>query len=140
MRAISLWNPWSSAWLSPLKTYETRHWPTTYRGPLLVHAAKKKDGDVKYAFEDEDICADLMSVDIVGMHYGAIIGQVELVDCQPMVRLPEPSDRERRWGNWSPERFAWERGPNYTVFAEPIPYRGQQGFFDVPDSVLRGGV
>ena len=41
MKAISLWQPWGSLWLSPAKRHETRHWQTRHRGKLLVHAAKK---------------------------------------------------------------------------------------------------
>jgi hypothetical protein len=41
MKAISLWQPWASAIALGWKKNETRHWSTDYRGPLLIHAAKK---------------------------------------------------------------------------------------------------
>lgn len=59
MKAISLWQPW--AWLCVAtdehgraeKENETRSWPTSYRGPLLIHAAKKCD-DENMEFVEED--------------------------------------------------------------------------------------
>ena len=41
MKIITLWQPWASLIAYGLKRYETRSWPTTYRGPLLIHAAKR---------------------------------------------------------------------------------------------------
>jgi len=41
MKIITLWQPWASLIAYDLKRYETRSWPTTYRGPLLIHAAKR---------------------------------------------------------------------------------------------------
>ena len=39
-------------------------------------------------------------------------------------------------GHYAPGRYAWTI-LDPVLFAEPIPYRGQQGFFKVPDSVFR---
>src|SRR5262245_48292663 len=41
IRAISLWQPWASAVVCDGKRIETRHWPTNYRGLLLIHAATR---------------------------------------------------------------------------------------------------
>lgn len=41
MKCITLWQPWASLIAALLKHYETRHWPTTYRGKLAIHAAKR---------------------------------------------------------------------------------------------------
>lgn len=40
MRALTLHQPWASLVAVGVKTIETRGWSTTYRGPLLIHAAK----------------------------------------------------------------------------------------------------
>jgi activating signal cointegrator 1 len=55
LKAISMWQPWGSLWLSPNKPHETRHGQTRHRGRLLVHAAKKlvKDVDAELAVENE---------------------------------------------------------------------------------------
>src|ERR1700694_3122793 len=41
MKALSLWQPWASLIAMGLKEFETRHWATSYRGPLVIHAAKR---------------------------------------------------------------------------------------------------
>ncbi len=147
MRAISMWQPWATLWLlsdPDEKRFETRSWPTAYRGPLLVHAAKKKDREIIEAVYDDEIIAALIRHGIHGpeqLSFGAIIGRVNLVSCDRMADLCDqwtPSEKEQAFGDWQPERYAWKRGPNPTMFPLHIPYRGQQGFFDVPDSVLEG--
>jgi hypothetical protein len=51
---------------------------------------------------------------------------------------PWPSDREQMAGNWSPERYAWERGPSPVRFPRPVPFVGSQGFFEVSDDLISG--
>jgi activating signal cointegrator 1 len=41
IKAISLHQPWASLIARGYKKYETRSWPTSYRGPIAIHAAKK---------------------------------------------------------------------------------------------------
>ncbi len=41
VRAITLWQPWASLVALGLKRFETRSWPTNYRGKLLIHAATR---------------------------------------------------------------------------------------------------
>lgn len=146
MKAISLWQPWALLWLlsdPDEKIFETRHWPTNYRGPLLVHAAKKRDGEVMDFVHSSGCTRTLLkhgvrADDEPGLHlaFGAIIGRVDMIGCHKMSTLPEPSEREAMWGNWAPDRYAWERGKNPVIFKQPIPYRGSQGFFDVPDDLI----
>ncbi|NEQ45665.1 MAG: ASCH domain-containing protein [Leptolyngbya sp. SIOISBB] len=40
-KIITLWQPWASLVAYGFKQYETRSWATNYRGPLLIHAAKR---------------------------------------------------------------------------------------------------
>jgi hypothetical protein len=117
------------------KIYETRHWYTGYRGELVVHAAKKSDGEVRAALSDPYMLERLAAHDIehvTDLAFGALIGRVRLVGCCQMSLIPEPSERERLVGCWEPERYAWERGALTTIFSRPIPWKGSQGFFDVP--------
>lgn len=145
MKAISLWQPWATLWLlsdPDEKVFETRHWYTGYRGPLLVHAAKKKDGEVKDFLGASGVIRTLQAhgLEVGDLAFGAIIGCVNLIGCSRMDSMPEPSERERMWGNWEPDRFAWERGPSPELFLSPIPYRGAQGFFDVPNLLIGGAL
>lgn len=135
MKAISLWQPWASLWLSDAKVHETRHWPTPYRGTLVVHAAKRQIDDFRGDRLDE-ICDGIW-----GHHWGlelprgALIGAVELIDCRQMKFTAPTSEDDRECGDWSDERYAWRRG-KFWLFPEPIPYRGQQGMFVVPNDIL----
>ena len=62
IKAISLWQPWATAWVIGLKKAETRHWaPVTfldrvargYGGPLAIHAAKTdRDPNTGEYFDD----------------------------------------------------------------------------------------
>ncbi len=141
MTAISLWQPWATLWLLTQpdeKVFETRGWYTHVRGTVLVHAAKKRDGDVREALEDSYF-GERLAAHGINMHdlpFGALIGAVHLIGCSRMDRMPEPNDRERDAGNWDSRRFAWERGPSPVTFKTPIPYKGSQGFFEVPRALI----
>lgn len=139
MKAWSLWQPWASAWLSPIKTHETRHWELKHRGPLLVHAAKK----IVHGELEPELSAALVKQ--FGVNWlaklprGMLIGVVIVLDCKRVETLP-PEHRETddyHAGNYSPDRFAIERSPEFQVFKNPIAYRGQQSLFEVPDEVVR---
>ncbi len=139
MKAISLWQPWASLWLSPRKVHETRHWSTSHRGPLLVHAAKRAidvvtdDDDVLHA-----ICVAEFGADYVkSLPRGGLLGIVHMTSCRPTALMPigHQSSDDYQCGDFGQERFAWGRDA-YRKFAQMIPYRGSQGFFEVPESLL----
>lgn len=141
MKAISLWQPWASLWLSPNKLHETRHWSTPYRGTLLVHAAKKFVKDVNSDLKDvlDDEFGGHWTMDLPS---GVLLGAVDLVDCVPTGRIVagfDWSDAQRIdniCGNFDDGRFGWRRGA-YWKFRVPIAYRGLQGLFNVPLDVVR---
>lgn len=125
MKAISLWQPWASLWLSDRKVHETRHWATSHRGWLIVHAAKRIE---------REACQDLL-VDPKDCPLGAILGAVDLTDCRQMkYTAPEHQD-DMEAGNWSDERFAWRR-TDFVKLGAPIPYKGAQGMFNVPNTEI----
>jgi hypothetical protein len=136
MKAISLWQPWASLWCSDAKVHETRHWATSHRGWLIVHAAKRKIDDPSNRLDN--ICDSLW-----GHHWGlelprgALVGMVNLVGCEPTENMPigHQSTDDYECGDFARGRYAWRRAA-FRVFAEPIQYRGQQGMFEVPDNVL----
>lgn len=141
MKAISLWQPWATLWLlsePDEKVFETRGWYSGYRGPLLVHAAKKRDSEVRDYLECRPFVERLAAHGLrpSNLAFGALIGTVNLIGCSRMDRMPEPSEREQMFGNWEPHRFAWERDSHPVLFERPIPYRGSQGFFEVPAEAI----
>jgi hypothetical protein len=135
MRAISLWQPWASIWCSGIKIHETRRWATNYRGWLLVHAAKRRIDDL-----DDDPLGDICKSQF-GRHYGidlprgALVGRIHLIACISTDRFMHLSDDDRECGDFSEGRFAWH-ADNFETFSSSIPYRGSQGFFDVPDHLI----
>lgn len=123
MRALSLHQPWASAVVYGLKVYETRPWRTSFRGLLVIHAAKTTDAHYANVFASEypALRGALPS--------GAMLGIVELMDCVPVEQIRDRlSPQERRFGNYQNGRFAW-KFRLVERFAEPYPARGQQGFF-----------
>ena len=159
MRAISLWQPWASLIMTGAKTFETRHWSTSYRGPLVIHAAK--GGLAKWEERDLIECTafgqcwkfqgglapligkplnlglelnhnhEWPGVRITDLPRGVALGVVNLVDCIPTARLQQGQIEPERWfGDFSLGRFAWKL-ENARPFVDPIPIAGKQGFFDV---------
>jgi hypothetical protein len=66
---------------------------------------------------------------------------VNVVDCRPTHGLlgdAATSDDDRACGNFGPGRFAWKRD-EFRLFDPPIPYRGAQGIFNVPDQLMPMG-
>lgn len=134
LKAISLWQPWASAMPLGLKAIETRHWSTRYRGLLVIHAAKRWTRDEREFAEMQGLTLPLP--------LGALVAIGRLVDIQPTEKLIGTiSSVESEWGNYGPGRFGWIFEDIHPL-PEPIPYRGAQGFFDVPSSILgaSGGV
>ena len=67
---------------------------------------------------------------------GAIVATAVLSDCRPTEELEaEISAVERIYGNYSYGRFGWLL-TNIRALPEPLPWKGKQGFFNVPDDAL----
>jgi hypothetical protein len=139
MKAISLWQPWASLWLSPRVIHDTRHWPTSHRGWLAIHAAKRIETDLDVAFGD--LLRDEFGKDWkTALPKGAIIGALELVDCVPAetvygTHIDAEHCDDLLVGDFSAGRYAWRRG-EFRRLREPLPFTGLPGFFEVPDEVM----
>ena len=137
MKAISLWQPWASLMAYRFKTIETRHWPTSYRGPLIIHAAKRKMDII----HDEAVRNfESVNVDwLDGLPFGYLLCLVTLIDVSE-IRNPDLykydyDSTEIAHGDFSLGRYAWVT--NFVKrFENPIPFRGSQGFFNVPQDIL----
>jgi activating signal cointegrator 1 len=136
MRAISLWQPWASAIAIGVKKIETRSWPTSYRGPLAIHAAKTKE-HLDYARMPE-VAPAFMAAGIRTMGnfpLGAIVATCVLKDCFSTQIFNAIGELERALGNYDEGRFGWVLS-DVVWIKNPIPFRGSQGFFNVPDELL----
>lgn len=131
MKALSIQQPW--AWLIAAghKDYENRTWHTSFTGRIYIHAGKKiaTRDDREWAKHLLHLSANadgdetfIGFVESIGnpVNRGAIIGEVDIVGCDH-IEVPY------MW-NYGPHGFRLE---NAELYAEPIPLRGQLGFFNV---------
>ncbi len=135
IRGISLTQPWAQLVVLGQKQYETRSWKTPYRGLLAIHASKSVPGWAKRLCQ-----TDPMFVSVLGTYWaakplplGAIIGTVQLVDCEPITDEMEYFllAKERAFGDWAPGRYAWKL-ENPRALPEPIPCKGSLGLWRLP--------
>lgn len=135
MKALSLWQPHAQAIALGIKPYETRGWKTDYRGPLAIHAAKKKFNGNDYSRDYYmDACHRLSQAGCLhyALDYGKVLCVVDLVDCLPTERLRPPIPTWGFWGDFTPGRFAFKL-ENLRVIPEykRPSVTGRQGFFNV---------
>lgn len=139
MKALSLWQPWASALFTPLKRYETRHWPAPswlIGQRIAIHAAKKRDADVRDFWEglDDREYTEFARIGVAvfdQLPFGALVGTAVLVKCHRTEALGiQHGCDDYEWGNHGPGRFAWEFA-QHERFEQPVPYVGRQGIFNV---------
>lgn len=138
MKALTLHQPWASLWLTTRKVHETRGWRTRYRGDLAVHAARR-ECDYDVSLRVDNICCEEFGLqwrDVLPR--GAIIGVVQLIECNSSNDFL-PVDREdEACGDFGPDRWLWRRG-NFFVLAEPLRIAGRQGLWNGPEYILGHG-
>ncbi len=144
MKAISLWEPWASLIRTGAKKWETRHWRTSYRGKLLICAAKRKHiGELLHLLADQRFQRGLAplvkefwaGVGICDLNFGKAVVIVDLTDCRPTYDMtPEEIGTDVPFGDFSTGRYGWKL-ENLRVI-EPFPVKGSQGFFNVPDEII----
>lgn len=129
MKALSLWQPWATLIAVGHKKVETRSWPTRYRGPIAIHAAKRKLTDDEHELLHE--LAYEFNINLPAqLQLGAIVAIASLWDCYQMSRhdCEIQTELEEHVGGWEPGRYAWCLH-NVTALREPIPARGAQGLW-----------
>lgn len=127
MKALSVCQPWAWAILHAGKSVENRTWRTRHRGPLLIHASSSRKWLKPKLLSNWQHAYGTPLPSIQELPFGAIIGQVELVDCVPIDAM-EP-------GN------AWAVGPWCWILANPvvttpIPCKGRTLLFKVSDESI----
>jgi hypothetical protein len=136
VKAITICQPHAWAVIHPEmsgKRFENRTWPCRYRGPLLIHAGKSREW--LEDDQDEDDPEDRIyegcpaNRDLV---FGAIIGIVRMVGCLTSSQI------EKRDGKvWGCANGPWcHEYAEARALTEPIPFRGAQGLWAVPQDVL----
>jgi hypothetical protein len=154
MRAISLTQPWASLIAIGAKTIETRSWPTLYRGPIAIHAAKGFPTWARNECWDEPfrrVLTDAQLVDFGGdanlghhatarfsrLPLGAIVAVAVLVAIRPTDEVREGiSLQEQHFGDYSDDRFAWELR-EVLPLSRPVSCRGALGLWEMAPEVRR---
>ena len=133
MKALTLTQPWATLVAIGEKKWETRSWPTRYRGPIAIHAAKGFPADAQavcfgeYFYETltQAQCLTPNDRNLEGLPRGFVIATVDLVDCQSTDAMDywEIGPKELAFGDYRANRFAWKL-QNVKPLPEPIPARG----------------
>jgi hypothetical protein len=117
MKCLSIRQPWATLLVKGIKDVENREWDTHYRGPVLIHAAKKHD---KEEIAKAVATYRLNSDDFI---FGAIVGRADLKDI--VVSHASP----------------WFEGPYGWMFQNaeeitPVTMLGKPSLFDVDSSIV----
>jgi hypothetical protein len=135
MKAISLWQPWAS--LIGIKRNETRHWSTRHRGAIAIHAAQRFQREERAFAERPEIAKLLAPLTIHTVPLGAIVALAQLDGCVRVETIRDSlSPTELLLGNYDDDRWAWMFS-HFVLLTHPIPYKGRQGLFDIPDTLVR---
>jgi hypothetical protein len=127
MKAMTVCQPYASALLGP-KRIENRNQRWSHRGPLLIHAGKSRKFMGTLSLSE---MVEWPEYAESKLPFGCIIGMVDVVGC-------EPYDREKHTSVWASGPYCLIT-ENPRRLAEPIPYLGALGLFDVPDKLLLSG-
>ena len=127
IKAISLWQPWASLIAAGVKRHETRHWRTSYRGPIAIHAAKTLD----VAGAPHDLCAAVFGKLWASLlPIGMVVAVGELKRCTPTEDVRHRTTRaDQASGDFTAGRFAWTID-SVRRLDQPIPTLGRQGLFN----------
>lgn len=138
MNVLTIRQPYATLIMLGVKQLETRSWQTSYRGPLVIHAAAT--GARVYADQLRRLekRLGLMPTVLMGQDYplGALLGVVELVECLPISQalIAALTPIEKALGWYSDPGFVWDLARAGRVrFAQPIPCGGRQGLWSLPD-------
>lgn len=147
MRALTLTQPWATLVAIGAKRIETRSWSTSYRGRIVIHAAKgfpKDAREFSKGVECYEAVMDYSTAEDKGRFLsgelayplGVVLASCHLWDVVPVEdvfanhRYPSwATKRELQFGDYSPGRYAWiltdvKRPP------EPIPAKGALGLWE----------
>jgi hypothetical protein len=119
-RAISIRQPWAYAILHLGKDVENRPMRTHYRGRILIQASLTTT-------DQERAASRKLGLDSDGLLRGAIVGDIEIVDCVHNSKSEWAVRGQWHWILKSPR-----------VLAKPIPFKGALGFVRVQPKLLSG--
>ncbi|MFA4132565.1 MULTISPECIES: ASCH domain-containing protein [unclassified Brevibacillus] len=147
MKAITIHQPWATLIALGEKRFETRGWPTNYRGQIAIHAAKKVDKEIcleepfrsvlarhGYTADNLPTGAVVAIAQLAGSYriYNTIDNGVHIVRCPnneyDFTKVEFIWRPESVFGYFSEGRFAWEMTDVRQI--NPVPAKGQQGLWN----------
>ena len=120
MKALSIKQPWAHLIVTGIKDVENRSWWTGTRERVYIHAGKTFDQAGYDSMTDVKVLPRKEDYD-----FGAIIGEVDIIDCKFRHPLQIGFSKWHDTGYWG---FILS---NPLKYDKPIPCRGQLGFFEV---------
>jgi hypothetical protein len=143
MKALTLTQPWASLVDNQAKQIETRSWYTSYRGHLVIHAAKGYPGWCKSTAAEPEFQRGLNDVHPRSLPLAAGLCVVNLVACvrtSQIYKLKEfgfkLSTDEILFGDFGEGRWAWALRYEYRLLP-PIFANGKLGLWEWPYSSHR---
>lgn len=141
MKALPLWQPWASLVAVGAKRVETRGYPPRRIGltagqRIAIHATKTPE---HLWFCHLEHFRDHVAIP-GALPLGAVIATCTLaraseITSESSALLQERNPAEFAFGDYTPGRWAWVL-TNVVELLTPLPWRGSQGAFDVPDELL----
>jgi hypothetical protein len=129
MKAITLWQPWATLIAIGVKPFETRSWPTRYRGPIAIHAGKTREG-LRLCEGEIDIEQALALAGYIlnTVPLGVVVCTANLVDVLSTDEIAKQGSTDP-FGDYSSSRFAWHL-VDIQPLDPPVPAAGKQGLWE----------
>lgn len=119
MKALTVCQPFAELIAMREKPIENRDWPTRYRRPLAIHAGKSR----QWMENGDEVAYPRMS-------FGAVVAIATLHDCVTIANLPpDLRAHEHAKGPW-----CWIL-TDVRRLLTPVPWRGAQGLWDLPEGL-----
>lgn len=135
-KAITLKQPWAELVVIGAKQFETRSWPTKYRGEVYIHSsAKFNTNDLLLAIHSDTFRKAIP--DPHSLQLGKIIGKAYIQDCLRVedVRDALNGTAELVFGDYSNGRYAWSLS-HAEKFKKPIPCKGSLGLWNFDHQII----
>lgn len=134
MKALSIKQPWAWLIVAGHKDIENRNWKTDYRGRIYIHASKEFDHEC--LITQGETYANLIKLPLESFTRGAIIGEVDIVNCVSEKQFEAFKKVSSYCSPWFVGKYGFVLA-NAVMYDKPILYRGQLGLFDVDDNIVR---
>jgi ASCH domain len=122
MRALTIRQPFADLIAHADKRIENRTWTTSYRGPVLIHAAKT----VNQAARQHDPMAAVVRG--LQLDLGAVVAVAQITDCHA------PDGPCTPWSITGMHHWVLD---DVTALAQPVPCQGRLGLWVPPAELLQ---